>query len=419
MNPNPRLAANPRFTVAVAALLLLLVFALAVRLHGSSHSAHSAVAVSVTNPGDRGPASLREALFVVAAANDRASILIRTPRIVLTTALPPLVNVHGVSITGPDSGAEIDARALGRGPVFDVTGAHTSIAGLVLRNCAGAAVLVRAAHFRLQSSVIDSCDIGVDVAGNASDVVIVHDRFSNERIAVRFAAASPDTVVAGNDFVHAGVAGLWAVRGSSGTPSDAISVRDNHFDGDHSGVVAGNIAIRIEHNDFTANAADAAVHLVGAGAVVRSNRIAGPAAMGIVAENAADALIEGNQLERLSAYAIMIRSSDNALVRANRVQGCGYGIAFVLGDPQHPGTAVGNMIIGPQIDGIDVIGDSPILRHNQVLRARALALHVAEFRQPGGPGVPAKPLLDGNNFIADGAPTASSATLAHDTARLQ
>jgi hypothetical protein len=419
MNANPGLAANPRFTVAVAALLLLGVFALAVWSHGSSRSAHATVAVSVTNPADRGPGSLREALFVVAAANDRASILIRTPRVVLQTALPPLVNLHGVSITGPQSGAEIDARALGRGPVFDVTGANTSIAGLVVRNCAGAAVLVRAAHFRLQSSVIDSCDVGVDVAANASDVVIVHDRFSNERIAVRFAAANPDTVVAGNDFVHAGVAGLWAVTGSSAARGEPISVRDNHFDGDHSGVVAGNVAIRIEHNDFTANAADAAVHLVGTGAAVRSNRIAGPAAMGIVAENAGGALIDGNQLERLSAYAIMVRSSANALVRANRVLSCGYGIVFVLGDPHSPGTAVGNIIVGPQFDGIDVIGDSPILKHNQVLRARALALHVAEFRQPGGPSVPARPLLEGNNFSAAGAQTASGATLAHDTARLQ
>jgi hypothetical protein len=413
------MSANARLVVAVATLCALGVFALAVRLHGAGPFAHAPVAVSVTNPGDRGPGSLREALFIVASLDDRANILIATPRIALATPLPPLVNVHGVSIVGPPSGAEIDARALSGGPVFDVTGANTSLAGLVLRNCPGAGVLVRAAHFRLQASAIESCDVGVDVAANASDVRLAHNRFSNERIAVRFAAANPESVVAGNEFEHAGVAGLWAVRGDPAARGGPINVRDNRFDGDHSGVVAGNIAIHIEHNDFTANAADAAVHLVGAGAVVRDNRIAGPAAMGIIAENAGDALIDGNQLERLSVYAVMIRSSANALVRANRMQSCGSGIAFVLGDPHSPATAEENTIIDPQADGIDVIGDSPVLRRNRVLRPRALALRVAEFRQPGGQSVRAQPLLEGNNFVANRAPAVVSPGPVNETAQLR
>ena len=55
-------------------------------------------------------------------------------------------------------------------------------------------------------------------------------------------------------------------------------------------------------------------------------------------------------------------------MRANRLHNCGYGLAFVLGDPHGVSTAIDNTIIEPKFNGIDVIGDSPNLRRNQVLR---------------------------------------------------
>jgi hypothetical protein len=397
--------ANKRIALAAGTFLLLGVLAL---LGWSYHSRQGApgraagtLTVNVTSPNDLGPGTLREALFIVAAATGKANVVIKTKSITLKTALPPLMNLHGVRIIGEQPDAEIDAQALAGGAVFDVTGANTSLEGLVLRNCPAAAILLRAAHFHLQSSTIESCDVGVDVAENASDVLLEHNRFANDRVGVRFTAPNRDTVVAGNSFMHDKVAGLWAVRGDAGARGGGtITVRDNHFDGDGSGVVAGNVAILVERNDF-ANAPDGAVHLVGAGAVIRGNHIGGEAPMGIIAENARAAVIDGNELEHLTTYAIMVRSSANALLRANRVHNCGYGIAFVLGDPVRPSTAVENTIIEPKFNGIDVIGDSPILRRNQVLRPHAFALHVVDFQPADGQNVRAQPFLEGNNFRAD------------------
>ena len=141
--------------------------------------------------------------------------------------------------------------------------------------------------------------------------------------------------------------------------------------------------------------------------------------MGIVAENAREAIIDNNELDHLTTYAIMVRGSANALVRGNRVHNCGYGMAFVLGDPRSPSTAVENTIIEPQFNGIDVIGDSPLLRRNQVLRPHAFALHVVDFQQPGGQNVRARPLLDGNNFRADEMQVASESPQVPATARQQ
>lgn len=369
--------------------------------------AAGALAVNVTSSADHGPGTLREALFIVAATNGKANVWIRVKSIAIETPLPPLVNLHGVRIVAAEPGAEIDAHALASGPLFDVAGADTSIEGLTLRNCVAAAILLRAPRFRLRSSTIDSCDVGVDVAENAGEVLLERDRFSNDRIGVRFAAASRNAVVVGNDFLKDREAGLWAVRGDADTRGAPISIRENHFSGDHSGLVAGNVPVLVERNEF-ADVAESAIHLVGAGAVIRGNHVSGGSAMGIIAENAREAVIDTNELDHLAAYGIMVRGSANTLVRGNRVHNCGYGMAFVLGDPRSPSTAADNTIIEPQFNGIDVIGDSPILRRNQVLRPHAYALHAADFQQPGGRNVPAHPFLEGNNFLrADSTQVAS------------
>ncbi|HUE47734.1 MAG TPA: right-handed parallel beta-helix repeat-containing protein [Steroidobacteraceae bacterium] len=364
-----------------------------------------ALTVEVTSPADSGPGTLREALFIADGAKGKANVVLKTRTITLQTALPPLVNSHGVRIVAEQPGAEIDAKALTAGPVFDLTADNTSIEGVVLRNCAATGILLRARHLHLQSSAVESCDVGVDVAENASDILLEHNRFANDRVGVRFTASNPNTVVIGNTFLQDKDAGLWAVRGSADSRGGTISVRENHFTADGSGVVAGNVAVLVERNDF-ANARDAAIHLLGAGGVIRGNRIQGGTAMGIVAENAGEAVIDSNELEQFATYAIMVRGSANALVRANRIHNCGSGLAFVLGDPRRPSSAVGNTIIEPKFNGIDVLGDSPILRHNQVLRPHAFALHVLDYQQPDGQTAAARPFLEGNNFRADALQTA-------------
>lgn len=368
------------------------------------------VAVHVTNAGDRGPGTLREALFIVAGATGATSISIEVPVIHLETALPALVNGRGVRLTGQPSGTTIDAQALNSGPVLDVSGPNTTIEGITVSHCPAAAILVRAVHFRLSSSTIDSCDVGVEVAENASDTLLERNHFLKNRLGVRFGASGHNTAVANNDFREDKDAGLWAVRRAPDSHDDVIGIHDNKFTEDRTGIVAGNIPVLVERNDFI-NAHEADVHLVGAGAVIRGNRINGGASMGIVAENARSAIIDDNELEGLTAYGVMVRGSSNTLVRANRLHNCGYGLAFVLGDAHSVSTAVDNTIIEPKFNGIDVIGDSPILRRNQVLRAHAYALHIEDFQPPNGQKVQSQPFLDNNNF-GNSPVSRSSATVA-------
>jgi len=377
-------------------------------------AAEKAVLVHVTNAADRGPGTLREALFVVATATGQSSIWIDVPKISLETALPAFVNAHGVKLLGQASGVQIDAQALGAGPVFDISAPNTSIDGITIRNCPAAGILVRSVRFHLSSSTIASCDVGVEVVDNTSDTLLERNHFLKDRIGVRFGAAGHNSAVANNEFTENKDAGLWAVRGATDSHDEVISIHDNKFTADGNGIVAGNIAVLVEHNDFI-RARDSDVHVVGAGAVIRGNRINGGASMGIVAENARGAIIEGNELEGITAYGVMVRGSSNTLVKANRLHNCGYGLAFVLGDVHGVSTAIDNTIIEPKFNGIDVIGDSPVLRHNEVLRAHAYPVHVADFQPPNGQNVHSQPFLDANNFgnslvSADSATAAAQAT---------
>ena len=211
--------------------------------------------------------------------------------------MPALVNGHGVRLLGL-SGAQIDAHALESGPVLDISGPKTSIEGLTIVNCPASGILVRAVRFLLSASTLQSCDVGVEVADNGSDTLLERNHFHKNRLGVRFAGSGRNSVVASNEFTEDKDAGLWAVRSAPDSHDDVIGIHDNKFTEDGAGIVAGNVPVLAERNDFI-NSHEAAVDLVGAGAVIRANRISGGASMGIVAENARGAVIEENELEGL------------------------------------------------------------------------------------------------------------------------
>lgn len=408
-----------RIGVAIGVLVVLAGAAAAVWWYQLGRSAPAAGAPQVTaivsNGNDRGSGSLREALFVVASAKDPATISIQTARIALETALPPIVTTHGVKIVAQAGGTEIDAAALKANAVLDVAGASTSIEGVTIRNCSGTAILLRAERFRLSGSAIEDCDVGIDIAENAAEALLEQNRFARNRVGVRFAAATRNTSLVKNQFSEHKDAGLWAVRSVPDRGSSPIAVRDNRFSDDRAGMVIGNVSLLVERNEIV-NAREAAIHVVGAGATVKGNRITGGASMGIVAENARSIVIEDNELDGLAAYGIMVRGSGNTLVRGNRMHNCGYGMAFVLGAAgEAPSTAVSNTILQARFNGIDVIGDSPVLRQNQVLRPHALALHVEDFQPPGGAKVVSRPFLDGNTLGAPDTSVATSAPAASNT----
>ncbi|HVF17726.1 MAG TPA: right-handed parallel beta-helix repeat-containing protein [Steroidobacteraceae bacterium] len=397
------MAVNRRAVLSIVVLALLGVFVgIGVWYESrkvAPNQAEVSAAIAVTNGEDRGAGSLREALFIAAAAKGRTTISINVPKITLATTLPPIINALGVSIVAGQQNAEIDASALTSGPVLDVASTNVSIEGLRIRNGKAAGILLRAGKFRLASTTIQACDVGIDIGENATEILLEQNRFAGNRVGVRFAGSNKNTSVLKNEFAAHRDAAIWAVRGAADSRRDPISIRDNRFTKERIGVLTSDVAIALESNDFL-NSGEAAMQLMGTGAVARGNRISGSEAMGIIAENSRGVVIENNEIDGMKAYGIMLKTSADAVVQGNRVHNSGYGLAFVLGTS--PSTAIDNTIIEPKGTGIDVIGDSPVLRNNNVVRPTALALKVVDFKSPEGDTVRSQPFLEGNNFDAKG-----------------
>src|SRR6185436_929577 len=78
----------------------------------------AAIRFRVTNAADSGPGSLRDAVLLADRAAGRARITIAVQRIVLESALPPLVNPNGVVVESV-GGVEIDGSGIA-GAVIDI-----------------------------------------------------------------------------------------------------------------------------------------------------------------------------------------------------------------------------------------------------------------------------------------------------------
>src|ERR1700756_3226319 len=100
------MAVRRRSIIAIGVFVALAIVVAASRWYETRRAqpgnvADTKVAVHhVTNAGDRGPGTLREALFIVAGATSPSEISIEIPAIKLETALPALVNGRGVRLVG-------------------------------------------------------------------------------------------------------------------------------------------------------------------------------------------------------------------------------------------------------------------------------------------------------------------------------
>nr|WP_298719097.1 right-handed parallel beta-helix repeat-containing protein [uncultured Steroidobacter sp.] len=363
--------------------------------------------IDVTSGDDRGPGSLREAIFKATAATGEVTIALKVSKITLASTLPPLANAAGIRVVADEHGTEIDASALPAGAVLDVSGPNISIEGVRIPSCKETGIVLRAERFKLQTTSIENCDVGIDVAENADQLLLERNHFAANRVGVRFAASNKNALVVKNEFSGHRDAGIWAVRSEPDKRGGAISIRDNRFNKERIGILSANVSLIMERNELL-DSREAAMQLMGSGAVARGNRISRGAAMGIVVENGQAAVIEDNELDGLEAYGVMLKGSADTVIRNNRIHNSGYGLAFVLGNQRSPSSAIDNTIIEPKFNGIDVIGDSPILRGNQVLRPRALALKITDYQpEGGGEKVRAVPFLEGNNFSLGAATVAA------------
>lgn len=357
--------------------------------------------LTVTSSNDAGAGSLREAIFAAARAEVPAIITFRTKKVVLRSPLPPLVNPKGVVVDAREAQTEIDARAISEGSVLEVRSPDSLLEGLRVRSAVGAGVLVRARGVRLRGLQLSDCAEGVTLAEGASEVVLEDSRFEANATGVTIPPQARAVTVRNSRFARHDQAAVWAVsaQAAPGATADRLVVRENQFEDDRISVVLINVPASVERNEFR-RAREAAVYVMGEGAVLRENRTREGAGLGFFADEAEGALIEANELDHNAAVAIIVRSSGGTVVQRNRIYSNGYGIAVVFGQKARPNLLSGNLLFAQAQDAFYIVGGSPLLRENRALQNRVAAARVLDYLPREGEGslIPAQPLLQDNVF---------------------
>lgn len=359
--------------------------------------------LEVISGRDTGGGTLREAITAAARHPGRVRIVIRAPRITLLSPLPPLVNADGIVVDASESRCELDAANVGDVPALQITSPNTTVAGLRIRNARDAAILVRAARATIRDvAVRDSAD-GIVISA-APDGVIERSAFERNTNGVRIEGNSAGAVVRGCTFRNHDGAGIWAV---SGTRSDAAVVRieNNAFRDDRISIVVANLGATITKNDLR-GAVENGIYLMQSRSTVRSNRILGGAAGGILADRADNARVEQNEIDHNASVGILVRSSRNAGVQRNVVYANAYGIASIFGDRGAPNVIAENLVMNQRVDALFIVGSSPLVRANRLLQNGGAAARVLDFVPWSGPRIVSDPRFDTNTFTGN-APNAA------------
>ncbi len=364
----------------------------------SSESAPAAE-IYVTSKDDGGPGSLREAIFAAAKNAGRTQIKIKAKEIILKTPLPPLVTAQGIDIDAGESHAVIDAKLLPKGPVLDVSTPGTHISNLQIRNAAGQAILVREPGARIQGVSLSGCAEGIYLVDGVKDVVIEQSRFDGNVTGIHFQPGVSRVVAKNNEFNRQKKASIWAVSPKPGDIDTHIdlTVRGNRFSGDFRSIVLIHSRGEIVNNSFE-GAEDAAVYLTGSASMAKGNRVSGGLRFGFSIDSSSAMVIEDNEIDHNAGGGILLQSSNGVSIKHNKLYGNGYGVAVLFGGKANPNIIADNLLLQQTLDGLYVVGGSPILRNNVVRKSGKAGIRLLTYMQANGEQLVPNPLLEGNEL---------------------
>lgn len=350
----------------------------------------------VSNGEDAGPGSLREALFSAARANERPRIRLKVNRITLQNPLPPATHSLGFVIEGDVQGTVVDAKALGHNVALDIQASNVVLRKLTIETDAGTAFLIRATDILAQDLVIEHADIGISIAGAQSQLRLINSTLRENRIGLQIMAPTAG-MLQHNHFENNTETAVWAVlpAGSDAAEHGQLQVSDNKFNGDRDSVVLANARVTVEKNEFVGNKHNAISVLAGE-ATIRSNTIRGSSGSGILADGVSRAMISANDIGQCPGTGIFLRSASNVIVEKNRLYSNAYGIVALFSNGTAPVTLVDNLVFAQQVDGLLIIGASPVVRGNRAMRNGSAGIRVLDIVSADKKRTAATPLLNGN-----------------------
>ena len=339
---------------------------------------------SVTSDADAGPGTLREGIFAADRAGRAARVELKVARIVLESPLPPLLNPNGVIIDASRSHTQIVSRQGGEGPVIDVAAPHSAILGLRITGGAGTAVLARASDLKMRDVTIEDSAVGVYLVEGAGRLSVSDSFFRRNAVAIHLPGNIREVTIQNNRFERHRTAAIWAVAPSPlpvGT-SVQLDVVHNQSSADSGPLVVVNVNARIEDNLFQ-NAGMSAAYVSGSTTtVIRRNRIRAGRGFGVEVIGIGSGLIADNEIDHNCAGGVLVRASHDTQIVSNRIYANGSGIVIVSGAGT-PSRVTDNFVAHHQLDGLHLIGASPLVERNHLLQNQGTGLRMSRLSSNG------------------------------------
>lgn len=395
--------------VAASALIVLSLVLLAgtVTLHGvGSHGSPmtpGATEFVVASSGDAGPGTLRDAILAADRSSSRSHIIITAKRIIVESALPALINPHGVDIEASRDSGTIDAERQTTGAALQISSPASTIRGLHIINAHSLAIVVTAPGAQLESLIVVDSKVGIFLGATARGCVIRTSMFERDETAITAEGQIRDVTVLNSIFRANTRAGLWFVGAPQDEGDQSIGERlrivDDVFEKNASGVVIGNRAVSVKKSRFIENK-DSAILVLGGVARIEDSEIRASGGTAVSVTSGSRVFLAHNTLIDNSSIAIMVRDSEVTIER-NTLQHNGLGVVSIISRKSFAPLIQNNVITQSGAAAIMLIGGAPVVQHNQITDNRGAGIRVLDLVGAGGE-LKAAPRLEANEFKSNG-----------------
>lgn len=358
--------------------------------------------LDVTSRSDRGPGSLRAALFTAMKAPHPVTIRVIADVIDIEVPLPP-VAANGLTLTGQAERPVLLRRASTNpsdSGLLTILADDVLVSHVAVDAAGGHAIRVQGDRVRVDTVSIANADIAIDGI-DPREMTIQDSRFTDNDIAVRLGGKRATATIVGNDFRNSRQAGVWVALATDNPDSDSnIRVHDNRFSGGLNGIVAVNVRADLRGNRI-GNAAQTGISIQDARANVVANQVLDGKGVGIHAARLHSSVVVDNEVARNEQIGILVVDANGLQVDRNQVYQNGYGIATVGLQPIDASVRQ-NTLAGQAIDGLIAIGESPLVDGNHSIENGKAGIRIMNLIRPGMPTITAQPRLANNTVSGNG-----------------
>lgn len=356
----------------------------------------------VTSRSDRGPGSLRAALFTAMKAPHPVTIRIDVDVIDIDVPLPPIA-AAGTTIIGTADGPVLLRRAAANTSntgLLQIAADGVSIHHVAIDAGGTLGVAVRADRARLDTVSISNASVAIEGHDCRELAIQSSDLFANE-IGIRLVGSRATATISDSDFRDSKQSAIWVALATENPDSDSdIRIHDNRFSGGRDGIVAVNIRADIRGNRVR-RFSHAGISLLDARANVVGNQVLDSKGIGIHVSRLRNSTVFDNEVARNGQIGILIVDAHGLQVDRNQVYQNGYGIAAV---GLHPidASVRQNTLSSHAIDGLISIGESPYIDGNHSIENRQAGIRIMNLVRPGLPTIAAEPRLANNTLSGNG-----------------